>query len=317
MSWISFRKIFDLPNLRIFINATRIDETHADAVADLRKVLGCLRKNDRIIWLTFWHADQAYFDSAAAFFREASVLSLDHIWVMGNTFEETNAALRAGFRAAWVNHNAWLDERLIFPKPVKKEFRAVMVSQLVSYKRVHLAAKIKQLAVIPSRRFPIHQEVDISHFVDARRFDGIKMDEVMNIINASRVGLILSAVEGACYSSSEYLLNGIPVVSTPSLGGRDVFYNDYNSLIVEPDENEVCKGVEKIINRRVDPMRIFQDHVGISKTMRQTFITEVLGRIFNEEQVSENPNMVFESIFSHKMISYVPVPEAMTLVTKT
>ena len=50
------------------------------------------------------------------------------------------------------------------------------------------------------------------------------------------VGGVFSEEEGACWASSEYLLCGLPVVSTHSRGGRDVWYSGHNSLIVEPTQ---------------------------------------------------------------------------------
>ena len=40
-------------------------------------------------------------------------------------------------------------------------------------------------------------------------------------LNRARVGLCLSAREGAMFASMEYLLSGLPIVTTPSMGGRD------------------------------------------------------------------------------------------------
>ncbi|MFZ6763136.1 glycosyltransferase [Pseudoroseomonas sp. WGS1072] len=68
-------------------------------------------------------------------------------------------------------------------------------------------------------------------------------ERVVALLNSSEVGLILSAAEGACYASLEYLLCGLPVVSTPSLGGRDAFYDAANAIIVEPKAEAVRDGV--------------------------------------------------------------------------
>ena len=43
----------------------------------------------------------------------------------------------------------------------------------------------------------------------------------------------MSSQEGAMYSSVEYLLCGLPIVSTKSTGGHDVFFTDTNCIIAE------------------------------------------------------------------------------------
>ena len=66
--------------------------------------------------------------------------------------------------------------------------------------------------------------------------------------------------EGANYSSSEYLLCGLPVVSTESSGGRDYWFDDYNSIICKPNEDSVKKCDEfvykKIPNSKDEVLKI-------------------------------------------------------------
>jgi hypothetical protein len=69
----------------------------------------------------------------------------------------------------------------------------------------------------------------------------------VNLLNSSVCGGIFSKVEGACFSSSEYLLCGLPVLSTPSKGGRDVFYNSQNSIICDPTLEGVTNGYNDIM----------------------------------------------------------------------
>lgn len=47
--------------------------------------------------------------------------------------------------------------------------------------------------------------------------------QVCAALNRGEVGLALSELEGACWASTEYLLCGLPVVSTPCSGGREVW----------------------------------------------------------------------------------------------
>src|SRR6185436_11179521 len=44
-----------------------------------------------------------------------------------------------------------------------------------------------------------------------------------------------------------------PVVSTPSLGGRDLFYNERNSIMVEPDPAHVREAVATWMERAPSP----------------------------------------------------------------
>jgi glycosyltransferase involved in cell wall biosynthesis len=105
---------------------------------------------------------------------------------------------------------------------------------------------------------------------------GLSPQQVCDVINQSRVGLILSAREGACFASSEYLLCGVPVISTPSKGGRAFWYNDENSLIVDPDPAAVLDAARALIAAPRDPHRIRAAHLKLIQEQRQALLDNVL-----------------------------------------
>ncbi len=55
------------------------------------------------------------------------------------------------------------------------------------------------------------------------------------------------------FASMEYLLAGCPVVSTPSLGGRDFFFDNRYVEIVDPTPEAVLEGVNRLRKKRLDP----------------------------------------------------------------
>jgi glycosyltransferase involved in cell wall biosynthesis len=72
----------------------------------------------------------------------------------------------------------------------------------------------------------------------------LPLGEVAGVLNSSSIGGMFSATEGACYASTEYLMCGLPVVSTASTGGRDIWYPPHNSIIVEATDSAVAAGVQ-------------------------------------------------------------------------
>ena len=81
----------------------------------------------------------------------------------------------------------------------------------------------------------------------------IPPQEISDYLCRARVGLALSAEEGPMAACVEYLLSGLPVVSTPSLGGRDVFFDERFVKVVEPDPHAVSEGVEALARLQIDP----------------------------------------------------------------
>lgn len=67
------------------------------------------------------------------------------------------------------------------------------------------------------------------------------------MLNNSSVGGIFSATEGACYASTEYLMCGLPVISTHSTGGRDIWYTPDNSILVEATEPAVAARLQRAL----------------------------------------------------------------------
>ena len=116
------------------------------------------------------------------------------------------------------------------------------------------------------------------------------------------MGLILSEFEGACYSSSEYLLCGIPVVSTFSFGGRDIWYNSYNSIICNPTPEAVSDAVKKLSSYNRDPHRIRQMHINLAKTFRANFIN-MLRQILVITKDKSLAEEIFINNYKHKLLT--------------
>lgn len=132
-------------------------------------------------------------------------------------------------------------------------------------------------------------------------FQRAKSIDICEKINQAHCGLILSAEEGACLTSSEYLLCGIPVVSTPSRGGRDVWYNEYNSIVCEPTPEAIALAVEKFVRNPPDAQRIRQIYIEQAEDYRAKFI-QVVADVFNRFGVVDvDPLSYFKKNFYHRM----------------
>lgn len=77
------------------------------------------------------------------------------------------------------------------------------------------------------------------------------------------------------YASAQYLLSGLPIVTTPSHGGRDVFFEDRFVLTVPPHPAAVRQGVEELVRRKLQPEDIHETTLAKLRAHRQTFIALV------------------------------------------
>ena len=277
-----------------------------------RVVLAGVRPSDRLMLQMPWAGDLEYFRLCHAFFRDLGIPTR-HVWVLANTVEEVDGARAAGLRAAWVHHNCWLDDTMVKPMPAPKVYGAVMVCQPAGYKRPWLAAEVKDLAIVEGRSTG-GERVDMQRIPHVRYFLDVAPVMIPRIVSRAEVGLILSEIEGGCYASSEYLMCGVPVVSTPSRGGRDVFYDADNALIVEPTPPAVAEGVRRLRARRLDPAGISARHRALNLAFRARFVKEVLAVVLAEMGVTMDATAVLGRSYRHKMMDWWPRDGAARLV---
>jgi hypothetical protein len=75
------------------------------------------------------------------------------------------------------------------------------------------------------------------------------------------------------YASIEYLLTGLPVVSTLSLGGRDYFFDDDFVRIVDPDPRLVRAAVDELARAAGSREEIRRRTLATVREQRSRFVT--------------------------------------------
>lgn len=208
---------------------------------------------------------------------------------LGNTRRQVLFARACGFESVFVNHNCMIDETkfAVVAKP-DLVFDAVYNARLHPCKRHWLAKDIDSLGLIYTA--PPHRNEEFFAYQDQIktwlpkatycngpisrdptldkycRFDIPKLSE---LYNWSGTGLCLSSVEGAMYVSTEYLLCGLPVVTTRNVGGRDVFLNSGNSIRCNDDSLEIAYAVKWLIKEQRDRYAIRNDAIQHMTTHRE------------------------------------------------
>lgn len=273
---------------------------------------------DRFEWSDYlfiqfgWHSHEWRYQYEMDYILQHKNIDVKKIIILGATEDECTAAKKVGFDSIYVNHNCWLDENLFKLSEVPFEqrlYELVLVTRPEGWKRPYLAKLVNRLAIIKGHNFRKDDYFDLSslspQYLNESR---ISPTQVHEVISNSLCGGIFSEEEGACYSSSEYLLSGLPVISTQSRGGRDKWYNSYNSIIVNPDELSVKSGVDFLIGRLlsglIDSEKIRSSHIKLSQFYRQNFEVK-LREILGSEQNKFLPPSGLGGMFKHKMIDYV------------
>lgn len=210
----------------------------------------------------------------------------DRVWFLSNEADVHEKRLAAGFRTTIVNNNCWLDEKRFFIlEGREKKYDAVYTGRAIDVKRLHLAEKVSSLALLHAGIKPksaIPPAVGYERCTSLYHTDDyLNADQLSQLYNESRCGLVLSRTEGACYTVTEYMLCGIPVVSTvpepgATLGGRQAWLSDDNCLYCLPTATAVAEAVERIIDTPFKPDDIRQTQVSRMQGYRRTFEQDVL-----------------------------------------
>lgn len=225
------------------------------------------------------------------------------------------------FTYIFANHNCWLDYNIFKLKNIDKKYTMVMNCRPErEFKRPYLARAVPNIAYIKGKLYKINDSYDYSElqysFINEIR---ISPEKVNDIYSESYCGGIFSSKEGACYSSSEYLLCGLPVVSTVGRGGRDTWFNEDNSIIVEADEFAVKTAVETWIERynsgKVNPSAIREKHIQLQNQMRNNFNDKVQ-EIFNIYDIKLSAHEYFTTKYKHHFKTSHKIIDAIKFLKK-
>ena len=248
----------------------------------------------------------------------------DHrITFLASSGAELQRFERAGLPTILVGNTSLCDERIYRPLPGRRaRFHAVYDARLSDFKRHPLAAEVPDLALItylskdegaPGYRASLAPLLARAHVFNGDPLGGgyryLSPPEVNECLNQCAVGLALSREEGGMYASMQYLMAGLPVVSTPSEGGRGDFYHPDYVRIVDPEPRAVAAAVAELRHCKLSAEEIHTRTLAIARVHR-----ERLFRCVDEIYASQGLGRSFEaewpSVFVNQLLSESadPVP---------
>jgi len=205
-------------------------------------------------------------------FIEASII------ILANTEAEAFLLSAHGVKNIIANSTIFVDERIFVCSNEKSHlefnYRTLINARLTPAKRHELAKYIDAPGLLYSI-YGMHEDrieaenrvrslLPHACFLNPTLNNGIyrvlTLTEVARLTAMSESALILSAVEGACRASMEALMCGVPIVSTPSIGGRDMFYAQPYAIICDPAPEAVRNAVDELHQRHLD-RRMVREHV--------------------------------------------------------
>ena len=280
-----------------------------------------LRDRDAVfLVLVAWSASsnesaRSLAEMSRAYVREHPRHAIVH---MCNTPDEAEKLRSLGESAEWFNHNLFVDPRLYQIVPGRtKTFDAFYNATLQRWKRHALASQIARLALAyhsyAADQEPYRQELAAAMpaAVFANHANGgngrtLQKWEILDLLAVSRVGLCLSEVEGAMHASIEYLLAGLPVVSTVNKGGRDEFFAPAYARIVAPDAGEVAAACRELVGaglngEQIRAATIARQQSGVSRFW--AFLDRLLAHRGQTVRIAD----AWPAIYQDKLLGWEPI----------
>ena len=187
-------------------------------------------------------------------------------------------------------HNAFINENTFKIINIEKKYDLIVNSCWADYKRLELTKKVENKIYIGYSQDDVQAHRNIPKDGYMPNFENkervmknhkwIGKNKLVEYYNQSIAGGVFSKVEGSTFSSGEYLLCGIPVISTKCEGGREHWYNKHNSVICEDNKDDVVKSIEivknKIKNKEFNSEKIRNDHIAEMNIQRSNLTNKVI-----------------------------------------
>eukprot|EP01037_Dinobryon_pediforme_P005343 gene5343-5396_t len=202
-----------------------------------------------------------------------------------------------------ISNNAFVDTAIFTIRPdAEKRFDAIYNARYLPYKRHELARLVPNLCLVTADVTAdlvdtIRAALPLATVVGRH----VSPEEVVDLVNASRCSLCLSAAEGAMYASIESLLCGVPIVTTRSIGGRDWFFSNDVVVYVDDDPAAVALAVDALGARAIDPAFIRRGALERIRRERLAFFDIVDGIYASHGQPQRRFAVEFETLFHDKM----------------
>lgn len=150
---------------------------------------------------------------------------------------------------AFVNKNCFLNEDLYnIDETIQKEYDGIYSTSYNNRKRLNLCHNMSNIGILLNYKNKLIPD-DALKSLNILNTETIPENEVYKFYNKAKFGLCLITQDDSSNANAEYLLCGLPVISVETAGGRNVWYNDYNSIIIDPTKESLEKGIEVCLKK--------------------------------------------------------------------
>lgn len=198
----------------------------------------------------------------------------------------------------FINQNCFTNEEAFYIEETDKKYDLFVNSSFENYKQLHLTKLINNIVYVgrlpdKNKNFSLKLNYNgyFPNFINndiKQEYTWLQEDNIRRLTNESHVAGIFSSLEGACFSSAQYLLCGIPIISPECKGGREIWYNDQNVVYCDTTQESVLKSLEiakeKIKNGSFDKFLIRQQHIDMQEKFRSDLVHFIINKFKKENE---------------------------------
>ena len=166
--------------------------------------------------------------------------------VLCNSQTEKKTCDKLKVYSAFINKNCFLNEKLYFiDESIEKKYDGIYSTSFSNRKRLDLCNNLDNIGILLKYKKTPNELI---HSLNIINKETISENEIFKYYNQAKFGLCLITQDNSSNANAEYLLCGLPVISVTSYGGRNVWYNKYNSIIIDSNKESLLKGIEVCLN---------------------------------------------------------------------
>jgi tetratricopeptide (TPR) repeat protein len=229
------------------------------------------------------------------------------ITILATDVAELRMMRELGMKSELVNQNAFVDENTFTIIEMQRPFDAVYNARWEDCKRHYLLKDVENIKLIMADAN--HDGILLTKKLLPRAMitnDGVgevrslTASEVAYHLNTAKCGVCLSAVEGAMFASIEYLLCGLPVVTTENVGGRNWFFTQDCVTFCAATPTAVKEAVRELNARHLS--REFVRQTALERVRRERLqFFSLVDNVFRQHgQTTRRFELEFDGVFIDK-----------------
>lgn len=144
--------------------------------------------------------------------------------------------------SCFINKICLLNENLFFiDENIKKDLLGIYSTSFSNRKRLNICKDINNISLLLDYKNGLPE---FFNGINTINENTIEIFDLYKYYNRAQFGVSLITQDSSSYVIGEYFLCGLPIITVASIGGKNIWTNKYNSVLVDATKESILKGIE-------------------------------------------------------------------------